>query len=296
VRLAFTAIVQPAVEAALQTDEYDLIAGAIKTLLAWQRFAALVDPAEFATEMQYTADKMDELVAHAVPVAGRECREQHIYSRIFTLFQLARTMALLGMPTANNSFDEIRACLHFELTFASVITEGGFGDPYGYRYEVKAVVPLTVGEGNNDLVTGRLEGVGPLTYVSVAWIGSPQCTFTAGGTGGELNVQDGVNGVPFPFAPGATTVEITYDPGEPAEDVTMSCPSSDPLTWHTTAWKTYFDEMHAAEKVENSYRLVTPLLDYDIIARAQQHLTTRGPSGQEVIEDTFIQIVHKPVN
>lgn len=294
VLLAFNQIVQPAIEAALQSDEYDVIAGALKLLISWQRFASLVDPDQFPSEIEYTAIAMQELLEHGVPIAGRECREQHNYLRIITIFTLTRSLSLLGLPSAVTALDEIRACLRFELTFVSLITEGGFGDPYGYRYELKGVVPLTVGETDDELVTGRLVGTGPLEYLSVAWIGEQSCTWATGGVGSVLNVQDGVNGVPYPFAPGATTVEITYDPGLPAEDVTMSCPSTDPLTWHTTAWKTYFDELHTPEKVETSYRLVTPMLGGDIIARSQQHLTTQGPGGQEVIEDTFIQIVHKP--
>jgi hypothetical protein len=292
--LAFVQVVQPAAEAALESDDYEVVAAAIKVMLSWERFAALVDPDRLAPEMAYTTTVMEELVLRGVAAASRECVEQHNYDRITTLFQLERTLALMGATEKSTALAKLKDCLHFELTFYSVMTEGGFGDPYGYRYELKGTVPLAL-PPEDEFITGRLVGTGPLEYVSVAWIGSNTCSFAAGGEGAVLNVRDGVNGVPFPFAPNAATMEIIYDPGLPAETVTMTCAGVDPIVFQTNAWKGYFDLMHAPEKVETSYRLVTPMLGGDIIARSQQHLTTHGPSGQEVIEDTLIQIVHKPV-
>jgi hypothetical protein len=291
---AFEQVVQPTAEAALESDDYEVVAAAIKVMLSWERFAALVDPDMLAPEMVYTTTVMEELVLRAVSAASTECAEQHNYERITTLFQLERTLALMGATEKSTALQKLKDCMHFELTFYSVMTEGGFGDPYGYRYELKATVPLAL-PPEDEFIEGRLVGSGPLEYVSVAWIGSECCSFAADGVDGVLDVRDGVNGVPFPFTPNAATMEIIYDPGMPAEAVTMSCPGVDPLSWETNAWKGYFDIMHTPEKIEASYRLVTAMLGGDIIARSQQRLTSQGPSGQEVIEDTLIQIVHKPV-
>lgn len=291
-QIGFNQIVKPMVEAARITDDFDQLSEAVRIMLSWSHFTAISGDERFHDELAYINDAFGDLVAHAVDIAAKECKEKRNFSRVMTLFGLERTIQLLGMGEGISAFQKIRECLRFELRFHSVITEGGFGDPYGYRYELNSTVLL---QTSDDLVSGRLLGAAPLEYTSVAWIGSVSCDFSTAGENSTLNALDGINGIPYPFAADNKDVTLTYDPGMPAEDVTMSCPGVDPLVWHTNAWKEYFDEMHAAERVGTSYRASTPLLTGETIAKWVYHNTMIGPGGQSVIEDTTIELLHHPI-
>jgi hypothetical protein len=288
-KLGFDEVIEPMVEAAKTSKDYDQIVQTIGTMLSWGHFVglfiAVIGDDNLHDELAYINQAFDDLVVHAVEIASKECKDAHNFSRILTLFAYERTIQLLGIG------EKIRECLQFELRFHSIITEGGFGDPYGYRYELRSTVLLATGD---DFVSGRLVGSAPLNYISVSWIGSDGCAFDSSGESSTFNALDGINGIPYPFAADNHEVVLTYDPGLPAENVTMSCPDVDPIGWHTAAWKQYFDEMHSKEKVESSYRTSTPLLNGETIAKWTYHNTTTGSGGQAVIEDTTIELVHQP--
>lgn len=291
-QLAFDDIVKPAIEAAKTSNDYDQIVEAIKLILSWHRFVSIVGDDGFYDELTFTQEAFPDLVVHAVEITAQDCKSNHNFNQVPILFSLERTIQLMRDGDQASGLQEIDECMRFELRFHSVITEGGFGDGYGYRYELRSTVPLDLGD---EMVTGgKLLGTAPLEYVSVTWIGSKACSFVGGGDTTVMNVKDGINGIPLPFFIGKNEVTLTFDPGLPAEHVTMNCPNVSPFEWNTTAWKEYYDKMHVAEHVETSYRTTTSLLAGEVIAKWTYHNTTVGPSGQAVIEDTIIEIVHTP--
>jgi hypothetical protein len=189
---------------------------------------------------------------------------------------------------------QLGKCLTFELKYTSAIEESTSG--YGYRYELNATVPLHAAA---DMTPSKLRMIGsaPLVYTSVTWLGAQiGCTFTASGTGSTFDVESGENGFtirPVSRTSPQTKLALTYDPGKPFETVTIACPGAPPSTDTSTAWRNYYNLLHAAEQVGSGFQVVQQKAGAGDV-RWVYHQTTTGPGGQSAVEDTTIQILHKP--
>ncbi len=190
--------------------------------------------------------------------------------------------------------DQLGKCLSFELKFSSVIVESTSG--YGYRYELNSTVPL---RATSDITMSklRLTGSAPLEYTSVTWLGvQGGCTFTPTGTGSTFDVASGDNGFmirPVSRTSPETKLTLTYDPQQPFETVTIACPGVPASTDTSTAWRNYYDVLHAGERFGDGFQMAQQKAGAGEV-QWTYHQTTTGPGGQDVVEDTTIQIVHTP--
>ena len=183
----------------------------------------------------------------------------------------------------------ISKCLTFKVTFHSVITEKA-GD-YGYSYELTSELTLQATSST------RATGSAPFVYTHGEWIGSDGCSFDLQGEDSVLDAEGkslGLSITPVSRTSPAVNITFRYDPGIPVENTTMSCPGVDPFHWTTTAWQTYFSEMHAEEQKGNGYEISSQITGAGSFTGWVFNNTTTGPSGQAVNEDTQIDVIHTP--
>jgi len=183
----------------------------------------------------------------------------------------------------------ISKCLTFKVTFHSVITEKG-GD-YGYSYELSSELTLKATSST------RATGSAPLVYTNGEWIGDNGCSFDLQGEDSVLDAEGkslGLSITPVSRTSPAVNITFRYDPGVPVENTTMYCPDVDPFHWTTTAWQTYFSEMHAEELKGLGYEISSQITGAGSFTGWVINNTTTGPSGQAVNEDTQIEVIHTP--
>ena len=247
------------------------------------------------TQISDAFTQIKRIVARSAAASFERCVAERRPEEGFRLLRLAR-YARTYVSAAED--ETIRArlakCLRFELTFHSHMTEGGFGDPYGYLYGLEAKLTLRAGTGKGTTATGS----GPLEWREVGWIGSNTggCVFSVTGTGSTFNAQPqpfGLSIAPVGRSSPAVTISLWYHPGTPSELTSIQCPGGI-VTAPTTAWATYYGQTHADERSGAGYRVSSQVVGAGSFAGWAYHLTTSGPSGQAVIEDTNIAIVHAP--
>jgi hypothetical protein len=201
------------------------------------------------------------------------------YARKF----LSNSPAILEMQT------RISKCLTFKMKFHTLITEKD--EDYGYSYELNSELTLKATKSMS------ATGSAPLNYADGHWIGSDGCSFAMQGESSLFDSETGDLGLSIaPVSRTSPAVNITfrYDPGIPVEQTTMSCPEVEPLHWTTSAWQTYFSEMHFPELKGSGYEITSEITDAGSFTGWIINNTTTGPSGQDVTEDTQIEIIHTP--
>jgi hypothetical protein len=235
------------------------------------------------------------IIPRASAAAAERCFSQKRPEEGFRLLRWMRyARKYLGSAQVAAIEAKLAKCLRFELTFHSHITEGGFGNPYGYLYDLEAQVTLRATVGT------RATGTGPLVWKEAYWIGRKDaCITSVDVVGSTLDAQRspfGLSMTPVSRTSPAVNMTLRYDPGVPTEQASISCPRTPIIEMdQTTAWSTYFGQIHAVERDVAGYRVTSQVVGAGSFPGwTYTHLTTSGPDGQAVIEDTEIKLVHAP--
>lgn len=186
---------------------------------------------------------------------------------------------------------KLKKCLVFSVRVYSLITEGGFGDPYGYRYELET--NLTLRWKSRTRVTGSA----PLVALDMRWIGSGDCTSSMALTPTTFDAESGEFGLSI--APVSRTspdvnVRFAYSPGAPREQTTLLCNGVPPIRGDTSAWISYYTEMHDYERDGAGFTARSQAAGMRNFAGWTYSHTTVGPGGQQVRETSEIDVVHTP--
>ena len=247
----------------------------------------------FITEFTEGKNLIGNIIPRASAAAAERCFSQKRPEEGFRLLRWMRyARKYLGSAQVSAIEAKLAKCLRFELTFHSHMTEGGFGDPYGYLYDLRAKVVLRAGTGMHAI------GVGPLEWQEVVWIGrNSVCTISVAGVGSIFDAQSlglGLSITPVSRTSPAVNIALRYNPGTPGEQTTIRCPGG-AHTASTQAWATYYGQTHAHERDGAGYRVTAQIVGAGSFSGWNYpHLTTSGPSGQAVIEATDILLVHAP--
>jgi hypothetical protein len=196
---------------------------------------------------------------------------------------------LPGAPLIAEIEAKLAKCLTFKLTFHSVITESSKG--YGYYYELHMATTLRAAGST------RATGSAPLEWVDLHWTAGGPCQFSMHGDGSTFDTASGRLGfsmTPVSRTSPAVNLALRYDPGVPVEHTTMACPGGGGFSVSSTAWSNYFTKMHDYEQDSTGFRATAQVVGAGSFPGWVYHLTTSGPSGQAVIEDTEILLVHAP--
>jgi hypothetical protein len=266
-----------------------------RALLLYDRWIAVVDEYELRSELDdevaiakvVIIDLIDKLAAYSAERCYTEKRPEEAFA-LQRWIRYARKF-LPNTPQIADMQTRISKCLTFKVEFRSIITEQGGG--YGYSYELNS--ELTLRAKKSMYATGSA----PLVYTDGHWIGSEGCSFELKGESSEFDAEWDTLGLlitPVSRTSPAVNATFRYDPGVPVEQTTMSCPGVNPIHWTTTAWQTYFSEMHAAEQKGVGYEISSQITGAGSFTGWVIHNTTTGPSGQAVEENTQIDIIHIP--
>jgi hypothetical protein len=267
---------------------------ALRLFDGWVYFVKAYGLSEaFADEIAMGERLLAEALRQEAGASAERCYSQKRPEEGFRLLRWMRyAQKLVSSAEADAIAAKLRGCLTFELIFHSQITEGGFGDPYGYRYVLEAKLTLRPGLGT------RATGSGPLTWQEAAWIGDDQsCTIAIAGLDSTFDAQQapfGLSITPVSRTSPAVKFTLQYSPGAPSEQTSILCPQTPPVTASTAAWKQYFDTMHAYEREGGGYRTTAQVVGAGSFTGWVYHHTTSGPSGQAVVEETRIDIAHAP--
>lgn len=289
-RQVYDVVVEPELQRAATNPS--AVDTALRHFDQWLRWAAYYDLLPFyQTQIAQAQNLIKAALERAATASADRCYEQKRPEEGFALLRWAR-YARKYLPGATLSAAieaKLAKCLRFELTFRSLITETG--GAYGYSYEMHAALPLRWSGGGM-----RATGNGTLALYDGHWTGSNGCTFSMAGTPATFDattVPFGLGMTPVSRTSPAVNVSFQYDPGTPHELTTMQCPGAS-FSWDTTAWRTYYTQMHEYERVGQSFRATARIVGAGSFTGWVYHHTTSGPGGQAVVEDTSIDIVHVP--
>jgi hypothetical protein len=266
-----------------------------KALLLFDRWFAIFNEYELQNELDdeiaiakvAIIDLIDRVAENSAERCYKEKRPEEAFA-LQRWIRYARKF-LPNTPQIADMQTRISKCLTFKVKFHSVITEQG-GD-YGYSYELNS--ELTLRAKKSMYATGSA----PLVYTDGHWTGFEDCSFKLVGESSEFDAEWDTLGLlitPVSRTSPAVNITFRYDPGIPVEQTTMSCPDVNPIHWTTTAWQTYFSEMHAEEQKGVGYEISSQITGAGTFTGWVIHNTTTGPSGQAVEENTQIDITHTP--
>lgn len=269
-----------------------------QAIRAFDRWLHVVDTngdrTHFITQLAEGKRLIGQIIPRASAAAADRCYSQKRPEEGFRLLRWMRyARTYLGSAEVAAIQAKLAKCLRFELTFHSHMTEGGFGDPYGYRYQLQAMVVLRGSTGMS------ATGAGPLEWLEAVWIGrASACDISVAGVGSTFDAQQpgfGLSITPVSRTSPAVNITLRYHPGTPGEHTTIACPGGGGVSASTQAWATYFGQTHAHEREGAGYRVTAQVVGAGSFPGwMYTHLTTSGPSGQAVIEDTRIELVHAP--
>jgi hypothetical protein len=292
-RRAWVQDVHPLLLQALTDDQ--VVDAAIRRFDSWlQLVDSHGDRPRFFTQITEGRELIGRIIPRASAAAAERCYSQKRPEEGFRLLRWMRyARKYLGSAEVAAIQAKLSKCLRFELTFYSHMTEGGYGDPYGYLYELQAKVTLRAASGMN------ATGAGPLEWQHVSWIGrASACTISVIGVDSTFDAQKpsfGLNITPVSRTSPAVNITLRYHPGTPGEQTTIQCPGGGGAGASTQAWATYFGQTHANERDGAGYRVTAQAVGAGSFPGwIYPHLTTSGPSGQAVIEATVIELVHAP--
>lgn len=267
---------------------------AVRSYISWR---ARVRAATFEEQLRPEISQANLLLGEALRKAGELATERCNAQRPAQGFALQRYMGYakrFGLVNTRAALEErLEKCWRFQLTFDSDLKERGDGGAFAYDLHVRAVVALSY-----EPEQSRMVGSAPLTWVRFAWLGEQGgCTFITRGDSSTFDAASGTRGLSL--APVSRTspevrLRFAYDPGLPRENVIIDCPEIPSTTAQTTAWRTYFDQLHADELKDGSF-----------VATRQANISgedpgwvyngqTSGPSGQTATESTTITLQHTP--
>lgn len=266
-----------------------------KALLLYDRWLAYVEEydleEELSNELVAARKAIVEMLDKVSESSAERCYTEKRPEEAFAQQRWIRyARKFLGnSPVIAEMQTRISKCLTFKVNFHSTITEQDGG--YGYSYEVET--ELTLRAKKSMYATGS----GVLHYLDEQWTGNDLCSFSTKGEDAEFDAEWDTLGLlitPVSRISPAVNITFRYDPGIPVEHTTMSCPDVDPLSWTTTAWQTYFSEMHAEEQKGVGYEISSQITGAGTFTGWVFNNTTTGPGGQAVTEDTRIDITHTP--
>ena len=266
-----------------------------KALLLYDRWLAYVNEFELGEELADELSKARGAIVHLLDKVSESSAERcYAEKRPEEAFALQRWIRyarkfLGNSPVIMEMQTRISKCLTFKVTFHTLITEQGGG--YGYSYELNSELSLRATKSM------RATGSAPLVYTDGHWIGDDGCSFELKGESSEFDAESdtlGLSITPVSRTSPAVNITFRYDPGIPIEQTTMSCPGVDPFHWTTSAWQTYFSEMHAEEQKGAGYEISSQITGAGSFTGWVFNNTTTGPGGQAVAEDTRIDIEHMP--
>jgi hypothetical protein len=293
IKAAFDTTILPALYAAVA--DTSLADAALASYERWQRHVDTFNLREdFANERATAIVRVLDILAGVTEQAAERCYSQKRAEEGFRLLRMIHyARKLLGNPPpiVGPIQEKLSKCLAFKLTFHTRITESSQG--YGYAYELDATMTLRAEPGTSTRAVGTTQ----LKWQELKWTGGGPCGFSTVGESSTFDAQKkpfGLDMTPVSRTSPAVNLTLRYDPGAPKEDVTMSCPGTNPINWHTTAWFEYFDELHMSEYEGSGYRVSSQVVNASSFPGWTYHQTTSGPSGQAVVEDTTISIEHTP--
>jgi hypothetical protein len=266
-----------------------------RALLLYDRWLAYVNELdleeELADELAAARNAIVEMLNKVSENSAERCYSEKRPEEAFALQRWIRyARKFLGnSPVILEMQTRISKCLTFKVKFHTLITEST--GPYGYSYELNS--ELTLRAKKSMYATGSA----PLVYVDGHWTGSDGCSFKLEGESSDFDAEWDTLGLlitPVSRTSPAVNVTFRYDPGIPVEQTTMSCPGVNPIHWTTTAWQTYFSEMHAEEQKGVGYEISSQITGAGTFTGWVINNTTTGPSGQAVEENTEIEITHTP--
>ena len=287
---AFTTGILPLLNAA-KTDP----SLADKALLMYDRWLAYVNEYELgedlADELSATRIAIVEMLDKVSENSAERCYAEKRPEEAFALQRWIRYARkfLSNSPVILEMQTRISKCLTFNVKFHTLITEENGG--YGYSYELNSELTIRATKSM------RATGSAPLIYTDGHWIGSDGCGVELKGESSEFDAASdtlGLSITPVSRTSPAVNITFRYDPGVPVEQTTFSCPGTNPIHWTTTAWQTYFSEMHAEEQKGAGYEISSQITGAGSFTGWVIHNTTTGPSGQAVVENTEIEIAHIP--
>ncbi|HEX2997993.1 MAG TPA: hypothetical protein VHP14_24425 [Anaerolineales bacterium] len=287
---AFDAEILPLLEAAKTNP-----ALADKALLMYDRWLAYVNEFELheTLDSQLTTARgvIIDMIEKASKNAAERCYTEKRPEEAFAMQRWVRYARkfLANSPLILEVQSRISKCLTFKMKFHTLITEQA--GPYGYSYELNSEFMLKATKSM------RATGSGTLAYTDGHWIGDNGCSFEMKGESSDFDAEWeslGLSITPVSRTSPAVNIIFRYDPGIPVEQTTMSCPKVNPIHWTTTAWQTYFSEMHYPELKGVGYEISSQITGAGSFTGWVIHNTTTGPSGQAVVENTEIEITHTP--
>jgi len=286
----FDTVVRPNLQQAETNDQLTDLA--ITKFDQWLHWVDTTDSrTHFISQFSEGRDRIRRILLRSSANAAERCFSQKRPEEGFRLLRWMRyAKTYLGSSEVAAIEAKLRGCLTFELTFHSHLTEQAPGFGYVYTLEANKIVLQASTAGM------RAVGSGPLNWLEFSWTAGGPCLFNTAATPSSFDVQTlpGLTITPVSRTSPAVNITLHYDPGIPGERTTITCPGAQPVVANTNGWRSYFEKMHADERVGNGYRVTSRVVGAGKFPGWVYHLTTTGPSGQEVIEDTQISIEHKP--
>lgn len=142
-----------------------------------------------------------------------------------------------------------------------------------------------------------MTGSAPLTAIDMHWIGSGDCMSQMALTPATFDAESGEYGLsitPVSRTSPDVNVRFAYSPGAPKEQTTLLCHGVPPIPGETSAWISYYTEMHSYERVGEGFVARSQAAGMRNFSGWTYSHTTTGPGGQHVIETTEIDVVHIP--
>jgi hypothetical protein len=258
---------------------------------------------------------------NAIKMRNERCKSQTDPTNVRRLMRLAKLAygaQLYGSTEeqGDDALDKTAKCAKFELQFTSRI-ENLAGCQSNFISQVKATVQLKVSSGMEVFVPGFYKGEAPLEYVEFSppsgcpeqegeimcpsqGTGKTNSTFSVtSGTLFNLNFSEEADSAP-------PEIKIEYDPGTPAEKMSVKCPDAKPIPdifklmeelgmGKVLLWRNAYEESH---KDEGGGPFTATDWDYSggsLYARkVYQGQSGETPLGFSFVEDTTMDIFFKP--
>jgi hypothetical protein len=206
------------------------------------------------------------------------------------------------------SMDDVYGCLRFELDFDSRITDEAVSDEV--RQTTNSIVKVedlpiaSMGAPNVNVFSGT----GPNRNVSISTETNAPCRIDYSklrdGTFEVANLVINLETRPdslHPFGGDAVvkSVLLMYDPGEPKETITITCPKVPPSPGETGRWRALFMRLHQTEYHQQAglfFLQLTPGVNGVVGSKGFTRTVdcTYGGAQATCKEETVVTVYHRP--